>query len=96
MPKPSHRFVCIQFYSGISNQDPVNLRPDPQLFVPLLLLFYTIEVNPSPTNSKGPVVSSYLYKMVAQNILSTYRVKLVFFERKKIGFNDSVDVNECL
>ena len=33
--------------------------------------------------------------MIPQNMLPTYEVKLVFFERK-IGFDDSVNETECL
>ena len=35
-----------------------------------------------------------IYKMVAQHILRTYDVKKKSFP-KKIGFNDSFDVNKC-
>ena len=36
-----------------------------------------------------------LYKMLAQNMLRTYDINKVFFE-KKIEFDDSVDVTKCL
>ena len=34
--------------------------------------------------------------MVAQFTLRTYDVNQVFFEKKKIEFNDSFDVTKCL
>ena len=36
-----------------------------------------------------------LYKMLAQNMLRTYDINKVFFE-KKIEFDDSLDATKCL
>ena len=49
---------------------------------------------PIPISSVGQHMTCYLYKMVVQNMLSTYEKKNLF--RKKIGFDNSFDVTKCL
>ena len=41
-------------------------------------------------------ISWFLYEMVAQFTLRTYDVNKVFFRKKKIEFDDSLDVTKCL